>query len=140
MSYYICNVSPRFPKNYEIGMSARKWGVEEKYENRIRNVTPGDLLIFVVNRRFKSIHEIKSSYYREETPLWPIKDKDIFPYRIDISAPIFVGDVLVPHLADEISFMKGKKWGGTLQGAAGVFNDRLTHEDFDLIKRRMRKI
>jgi Predicted nuclease of the RecB family len=31
-------------------------------------------------------------------------------------------------------------WGGTIQGASGVFNDRLTDEDVSFIKSRLRKI
>jgi hypothetical protein len=31
-------------------------------------------------------------------------------------------------------------WGGTIQGASGVFNDRLTDEDVSFIKSRPRKI
>ena len=31
MANYICAVAARFPENYQIGLQARTWGVEEKY-------------------------------------------------------------------------------------------------------------
>jgi hypothetical protein len=138
MKYYICSVSPRFPENYYLGIQAKRWGVEEKYANRIAPVKSGDFLIFVHAGQYSSIHAIESDPFYDATPLWPPKDDSVFPHRIQISKPIFKGNASVKDLSNQISFMKGKFWGGTIQGASGVFNDHLTREDFEVIKSRMR--
>ncbi|WP_319581548.1 hypothetical protein [uncultured Pseudodesulfovibrio sp.] len=140
MTYYICSVSPRFPENYQIGIHARKWGVEERYFSRIKDVQAGDRLLFVLGGQFVSEHEILSSWKKEIDPLWPAKDGDIFPYRIDISPPTLVGEVPIKDgMQHEISFMIGKVWGGTLQGASGVFNSRMTFADYELACSRLNK-
>jgi predicted RNA-binding protein len=135
---YICTVSNEFPWNYEIGVRNGKWGVEAKYHNRIAAVRPGDLLLFAVGGEFRSVHRILSEPYREETPLWPPKNGDVFPFRIDIGPPEIIGEVRIADLAPRISFMKDvRHWGGTLQGRNGVFNARATPEDLHLITSAM---
>ncbi len=137
MAIYLCAVLPRFPENYQIGIHAGTWGVEEKYKNRIASVVPGDTLVFLVAGQYRSIHRIESVPFVDQTPLWPAKDGDYFPYRVKISEPLFLGAASAVALANQISFMKGKTWGGTIQGASGVFNDRLTTQDLALIKSHM---
>ncbi len=139
--YYICTVSYKFPENYQIGVRARKWGVEDKYRNIITKVRRGDLLLFVLGGAFVSVHTIESSPYKDESILWPPKKGDLFPWRIDISDPLLKGSVPIGNnLEHKISFMKDTvRWQGTLQGRNGVFNDRLTIEDFQLIESRMRQ-
>jgi hypothetical protein len=138
VTYYICTVSPKFPENYQIGIRANCWGVEEKYRKRIAGVKPGDMLLFVIGGEFISIHTIESAAHRDESILWPPKNGDVFPWRVTISDPVLKGAAVIKgDLQHKISFMKGKFWGGTIQGASGVFNDRLTHEDFELIKSKM---
>lgn len=138
MSYYICTVSPKFPENYQIGIHANRWGVEEKYRDHITDVKPGDILLFVISGEFVSVHTIESTPYRDESILWPPKMGDVFPWRVKISDSILNGNAQIKDdLQHHISFMKGKFWGGTLQGASGVFNNKLTHEDYELIKSRM---
>jgi len=138
MKYYLCSVSPQFPENYHIGIQAKVWGVEEKYRNRIAPVKSGDVLIFLHAGEYRSIHTIESDPFFDDKPLWPPKDGSVFPHRIRISKPTFKGNASASELASQISFMKGKTWGGTIQGVSGVFNDRLTLQDFELIKSRMR--
>lgn len=137
MAIYLCAVSYRFPENYQIGLHACTWGVEERYRKRIANVKPGDVLVFLVGGQYRSIHQIESPPFVAHESLWPEKDGDHFPHRIKISAPMYVGTVGAAGLADRISFMKGKTWGGTIQGASGVFNNRLTGDDLELIKSQM---
>lgn len=139
---FICTVSPRFPENYHIGQNALLWGVEEKYESRIRRTAPGDLLFFSRgSSTILSLHRIESEVFRDDEELWPEKDGSFFPYRIRISPPLAVGEVPLDGLASRISFMKDKdRWTGTLQGPNGVFNDRLTDEDAALIRSRMREV
>jgi len=137
MATYLCVVSPRFPENYHIGVRAGKWGVEENYRNRIGVVQPGDELVFISQQRIVSLHRIESKVFREETPLWPKKDGDIFPWRISISPPLFNGAIPKEEFTKRISFMIGMVWGGTIQGASGVFNSRLTPADVTYIKSRL---
>jgi len=139
LANYICSVSGDFPENYEIGVRANLWGVVEKYEKRIRNVRPGDLLVFVVGGKFRSIHRVESPPFYDETELWPKKDGSVFPHRIKIGDPLAYGRVAVRILANQIGFMQGKTWGGTIQGASGVFNDKLTDADVSLIEQRLGK-
>ena len=115
MTNYLCSVSGRFPENYLIGVQARRWGVEERYENRIRNVRPGDRLVFIVGGVFRTLHEILSAPSYDPTPLWPEKDGSIFPHRIKISEPHADSNLSVKELADKISFMKGNAWGGPIR-------------------------
>ena len=131
---YICSVSSRFPENYEIGVLAGKWGVEAKYRGRLAPVQRGDLLIFVVAGCFRSIHRVTSPPHEEHTLLWPPKDGDLFPHRIDIGPAEATGSARVSQLAPNISFMRGRVWGGTLQGPNGVFNSRATPDDVALIR------
>lgn len=140
MANYLCTVSNKFPENYDIGVKANRWGVVEKYKNRIDQVKPGDTLVFLVGGEFRSIHRIESYPFREATPLWPSMNGSVFPYRIKISDPLLTGDRPVRELVHLISFMKDKEgWGGTIQGASGVFNSRLTDADVEIIKRGMRE-
>jgi hypothetical protein len=134
---YICTVSGRFPENYRIGIEAGRWGVEEKYRGRIEPVRKGDTLIFAHAGSFVSIHRIESGPFEDHTPLWPEKDGSLFPHRIEISDPVYVGEVPIREIAGEISFMRGRQWGGTLQGRNGVFNSRASAEDLELIQSRM---
>lgn len=139
---FICTVSPRFPENYHLGQNALLWGVEEKYETRIRRTNPGDLLFFSRgSSTVLSLHRIESEVFRDEEEVWPEKDGSFFPYRIRISPPLAAGEVPLAELASRISFMKDKeRWTGTLRGPNGVFNDRLTDEDAALIRSRMREV
>jgi len=137
MTNYLCSVSGKFPENYDIGVQANRWGVEEKYEDRIKEVKPGDLLVFVVGGEFRSIHEVESAPFSEETPLWPPKDNSLFPHRIRIGDPMMKGQVPLRIIAEQISFMKGKVYSGTIQGRSGVFNERLTDSDIETIKQHM---
>lgn len=139
MVNYLCAVSGRFLENYEIGVRASTWGVEEKYESRIRQAHPGDRLVFVVAGVVKSIHSIESEPYFDDTPLWSPKDGSLFPYRIKISDAINSGELKLKDIADEISFMKdAKQWRRKILGPNGVFNDRLTDADIELLTSRMK--
>jgi hypothetical protein len=101
----------------------------------------GDQLVFVVGGFVKSIHIIESNVYIGHEPLWPLKDGSNFPYRIKISAPLYSGDVSLPDIADQISFMNGKvAWGDTIQGHNGVFNPRLTDTDIEILKNHMQPV
>jgi hypothetical protein len=132
---YICAVSSRFPENYEIGIRAGKWGVEARHSKRVANVRVGDTLIFLVGGRFRSIHRVTSDVFEERTLLWPLKDGDPFPYRMNIGPAEVFGSVPAAELAPNISFMRDTRaWGGTIQGANGVFNDRATPADVELIR------
>jgi hypothetical protein len=135
---YLCSVSSRFPENYEIGIRAGKWGVERRYEKRIAPVRAGDRIAFVVGGAFRSIHPVIRAPYEDMTPIWPPKDGDSFPYRIDIGLAEIAGNVPVGNIAAGISFMRDRRWGGTLQGANGVFNSRLTAEDEALLRDALR--
>src|SRR5881275_625261 len=93
MKTFLCVVSPRFPENYHIGVQARRWGVEARYKHRIEMTSPGDEIIFLASQQIRSVHRIESPVYKDEAPLWPPKDDDIFPYRIKISAPTYAGAI-----------------------------------------------
>lgn len=135
MTNYLCAVSVRFPENYEIGLRAAVWGVEEKYRQKLADVKPGDKLVFLVGGEFRSIHRIESDAYLDRSTLWPPKDGDIFPHRVKIGAAMAVGAVAASSIFQKISFMIGtQNWGGTVQGPNGVFNRRLTDEDVRLIE------
>jgi hypothetical protein len=140
MKTWLCVVSNRFPENYEIGIHAGTWGVEARYQGRIAEVSPGDQLIFMVAGQYRSIHQIESEPYSDDRPLWPPKDGDLFPHRVRIGPALFRGKADAKELASQISFMSVvNAWGGTIQGASGVFNGRLTDEDVELIKRHMHR-
>ena len=97
--------------------------------------------MFLASRHIRSVHRIESGVFKDNTPLWPPKDGDLFPFRIKISAPTYAGEISSDEFVPHISFMRNKEaWGGTIQGASGVFNDRLTDGDVNFIKNRLRKI
>ncbi len=133
MATYLCTVTSRFPENYELGLRSGTWGVEEKYQNKIAPVRRGDKLVFVMGGIVRSVHTIDSDPFFDATPLWPAKDGSIFPHRIRIRPAEWVGAVPLKTIADRISFMRRKVWGGTIQGPNGVFNPNLTKEDLNLI-------
>src|SRR5262249_48911821 len=54
--------------------------------------------------------------------------------RITFAKADWVGAVSLKQIANDISFMRGKKWGGTIQGPNGVFNPNLTPDDLNRIK------
>jgi hypothetical protein len=97
-------------------------------------------LVFLVAGQYRSVHRIESEPYIDDTPLWPEKDGDHFPHRIKLSPPLLVGEVSAAQPAEQISFMRGKIWGGTIQGASGVFNPHLTEADLRLIEGRMPQV
>lgn len=135
MSIFLCAVSSRSPENYQIGIHAMRWGVEEKYAGKISGVRKGDTLVFLVAGAYRSIHRIESSPFIEDRPLWPPKDDSIFPHRIKISAPIYQGSAHANDLFTQISFMRNtERWQGTVQGGNGIFNPRLTQDDLEVIK------
>src|SRR5262249_6889340 len=133
MAIYLCTVTSRFPENYEIGMRSGTWGVEEKYKEKIAPVRDGDKLVFVMGGAVRSVHTIDDKPFFDETPLWPPKDGSLFPYRVHIRPAEWAGSLPLGPLADEISFMRGKVWQGTIQGPNGVFNPKLTQGDLNLI-------
>jgi predicted RNA-binding protein len=135
---YLCAVSQRFPENLDIGVQARVWGVEERYVNKISRVRPGDTLVFLVGGDFRSVHRIESEPFKDSTLLWPEKNGSRFPHRVRISPPLFRGKVHAPPLTQKISFMRGReRWSGTVQGAHGVFNPKMTEDDLRLVTSRM---
>lgn len=141
MKTYLCVVSPRFPENYHIGIQSRTWGVEARYQNRIRQTFPGDEIVFLASRQLRSIHKIESEVYNDNRPLWPPKDGDLFPYRVKISQPTHVGEISSTDFVPKISFMHAVDvWTGTIQGPNGVFNDRLTADDVSFIKSRLKAL
>jgi len=141
MKTFLCVVSPRFPENYLIGVQARTWGVERGYENRIRQTSVGDELVFIADRAIRSIHRIESSVYEKSDPLWPPKDGDPFPFRIKISEPLYKGSISNEVFRTAISFMAAvEAWGGTIQGISGVFNNRLTDADVAFIKSQLKQV
>lgn len=135
---YLCAVSSRFPENYDIGVLNRVWGVEEKYARRLAAVTEGDQILFVVGGAFRSLHRVESVPFFDQAVLWPEKNGSFFPHRVRIGPPLFVGDIPVKELADQISFMRqARQWGGTIRGPNGVLNPRMTAEDVGLVVRCM---
>src|SRR5437763_15571955 len=106
MKTFLCVVSPRFPENYHIGVQSRTWGVEARYENRIKQTSAGDEVVFVASQQIRSIHRIESEVFKDDRPLWPPKDGDLFPFRIKISAPTYVGNIPNDEFSREISFMR----------------------------------
>ncbi len=133
MAIYLCTITGRFPENYEIGLRSGTWGVEEKYKDKIAPVRSGDKLVFVLGGVVRSVHTIDGDPFFDKTPLWPPKDGSIFPYRVHFRPAEWVGAVSLKDIANEISFMRGKVWGGTIQGRNGVFNPNLTQNDLDRI-------
>lgn len=141
MKTYLCVVSPRFPENYHIGVQSQTWGVERVYRSRIGKVRKGDELVFLALRAIRSVHRIESEVYEDSRPLWPAKDGDLFPFRIKISKPVYVGTIEKEDFVPAISFMSAvDAWGGTIMGANGVFNDRLTEQDVHFIKSRLVRV
>src|SRR3954451_15235068 len=127
MATLLCVVSPNFPENYDIGVQACTWGVENVYKNKIEKTSPGDEVVFISKRHIRSIHTIEGKVYRDDKPLWPPKDGDLFPWRIKISGPTYVGEIPSAVFSANVSFMRAvDHWPGTIQGPNGVFNDRLT--------------
>ena len=120
MRTYLCVVSPRFPENYHIGVQSQTWGVERTYRNRIARVHEGDELVFLASQEIRSIHRVEGEVYEDSRPLWPAKDGDLFPFRIRISKPLYVGAIQKEDFVRGISFMRVvDSWGGTIQGASG---------------------
>jgi hypothetical protein len=141
MSIFLCAVSSRSPENYQIGVHAMRWGVEEKYSGKIGGVRKGDTLVFLVGGAYRSIHRITSDPFIENEPLWPPKDESIFPHRIKISAPLYQGHAHANDLFTQISFMKNtERWQGTVQGGNGIFNSRLTEDDLQVIKNHLHPV
>jgi len=140
---FLCALSGRAPENYEIAVRAGVWGVTEAMEarsdvgNRLRSVRIGDRVVLSLAGNFRSIHPIQSMPFIDSTPVWPEYDGSLFPHRVQIGHATHSGDVPIKDLAEQISFMRGKTWAGTIQGPHGVFNDRLTDDDVVLIQRRL---
>ena len=95
----------------------------------------------MTSQKIRSIHVVECEVYEDKQPLWPPKDGDLFPFRIKISAPTYVGEIGKEEFVPNISFMRiVDVWSGTIQGASGVFNERLTREDVKFIKNHLRRM
>lgn len=130
MNTFLCSVGAQLQSNYQIGLENNLWGVVEKYQNRIRKTSKGDQLAFIVEGIFRSLHRIETEVFVDHTPIWPANDGSVYPFRIRISDPIATSSKDARIVKHNISFMRHvDHWGGTVQGASGVFNDRLTEED-----------
>ena len=147
LTNYLCAIGVQSPENYEIGVRAGIWGISEKMHersdvgHRFRHARPGDVLVFSVAGNFRSVHQILSEPYVDNSLLWPEYDGSRFPHRIKIGPTTYAGDVPIKALAGQISFMMNlQAWGGAIQGPHGVFNDRLTNEDVALIQRSLSAI
>lgn len=108
MANFLCAVSGKYPENYQIGLQAGIWGVEEKYEAKIGRCRIGDVLVFVVGGSARSIHTVESDVFVDNEPLWPPKDGGNFPIRIKIGQAVNTGDVPLQEVSKQISFMQGK--------------------------------
>ncbi len=96
---------------------------------------------FSLRRRFDQFIGSRAKSTRDVGQLWLAKDGDVFPFRIRISKPLYAGTIPKDDFVPRISFMSVvDKWGGTIQGASGVFNDRLTEKDVDFIKSRLVRV
>lgn len=134
MTNYLCSLSSNLLHNYDLGIQNGVWGVEDRYAKRIAGVSSGDLLVFMVDRNFRSIHEIIDAPFEDTTPIWQPRDGDYFRHRVRFDGPIASGVLPVESVWQEISFMREtQRWSGTVQGANGVFNDRLTDDDVAVI-------
>jgi hypothetical protein len=135
MANYVAAVPKSLQENYQIALHAGTWGVEEKWEQKIRSLRPGDLLLFLVENAFRSLHRVDAAPYVDHTPLWPDKNGDVFPNRVKISDAIAAGEVDLNHVAPSISFLKDlQRPYGAFQGGNGVLNDRMTDADMAVIR------
>jgi hypothetical protein len=92
---YLCSVSSSLVHNYNLGIQSGVWGVEDKYASRIAGVTPGDLLVFLVDRHFRSIHEITEGPYVDATPIWEPRESDYFRHRVRFGDAVASGSLRI---------------------------------------------
>lgn len=133
MTNYLCSVSPGLVGNYDLGVQNNVWGVVDTYKEKIGRVKTGDRLAFIVGGIFRSLHLVESTVKHNPTPLWPARDGDYYSWRIQISDPIAFSTKDARVIGEEIGFMHGRFWGGTIMGANGVFNPHLTDDELRFI-------
>jgi hypothetical protein len=118
--------------NFEIGMRNGLWGVPSEYGNRIKEVRPGDKLIFYGREVGFALCEVKSSPFHDAARVWPDGD---YPYRIRITPPLkrnAADDFAVAwrHLLDSNGrpYTSPQAAGRAIGGRGGVFR-RLTRQE-----------
>ena len=101
------------PKNYEICSEKRLWGVERAVR-LIKEVKPGDLIIFYVKRekKVRDVWIVETEAFEDRRRVWPDK---VYPYRVNIHQ-LFKGSANIEELASTLNFIKNVSiWGSYLQ-------------------------
>jgi hypothetical protein len=111
--------------NFEIGMQHGVWGVPREHGDRLRDIGPGDKIVFYGRDVGFALCEVTSRPYRDTTPMWPDGE---YPYRVRITPPLrrnAASDFasVFRHLMDRHGQRYGSAQaaGRSIGGAGGVF-------------------
>jgi hypothetical protein len=124
-SVYWVTVGAGRQENFEIGMREGLWGVPEDYSDRLKNVQPGDKLIFYGRDVGFALCEVKSKPFHGSERVWP---DGPYPYRIRVTPPLkrnvaddFSG--VYHHLLDASgrAYTSPQAAGRAIGGRGGVF-------------------
>jgi predicted RNA-binding protein len=125
-------------ENYRITDFNHIWGVEKRFELKIKKFKPGDKIIFYIKgRQLGDIFEVKSKSYSDESELF---NGGKFPYRVKLesikkSEQIHIlTDEMIKKL--DLFKYKGDKWKNELHGQA---IKPLSKKDFDYISSKLLK-
>ena len=107
------------------GFDPTVWGVPAEYGDRLREVEPGDKIVFYGSDTGFALCEVKSRAFRDEHALWP---DGPYPYRVKVTPPLkrnlaedFRG--IYRHLHDRNGqpYASPQAAGRAIGGRGGVF-------------------
>lgn len=118
--------------NFEIGIRNGVWGVPSEYADKLKNVAPGDKIIFYGQAIGFALCDVLSKPYHDSKRIWPDGD---YPYRIRITPPLRRNEAsdfssVYRHLVDRFGrpYTSAQAAGRAIGGGGGVFR-KLTHKE-----------
>jgi hypothetical protein len=122
---YWVTVGTNRQENFEIGIRNGVWGVPSEHASAIREVKPGDKLIFYGRDVGFALCEVRSSPFNNRSRVWP---DDEYPYRISISPPLMRNEAedfssIYKHLTDRLgrTYSSAQAAGRAIGGRGGIF-------------------
>lgn len=128
MKYWLAVCSE---ENYWLCREHGKWGTIDRYEETMKKVSIGDLVVFHVPKmRCGGIFRVIKGYFRSYERIW---SDDVYPHRISINP------YLVPNSPVDIRDMFRKYIGKPSQGYFRKSFRELPKDEFDVFKEFLEK-
>jgi len=135
---YWITVGSEVQNNFAKGIQAGLWGVKQEYNDRIRHVQAGDLVLFYGKQIGCALCTLESNYFLNTEKVWP---DATYPHRVKISGPLLhAKDAKFSNVWVHLKDRAGKPFSSiaaaarAIGGAGGVFRPLREEEISALMK------